>query len=124
VTTFNMKTGDLEPPLVIDISGSSGDLNDVMSWRVIGRRRATAELLFEDPDPGHEVDGEDPSKAVVTHHWVAGETDTPGVVHVEVEALWPRPPDSGYRWGPCWKESCDEYSGAGEPGADRPRPAR
>lgn len=89
MTTFNMKTGDLEPPLVIDISGSSGDLNDVVSWRVIGRRRATAELLFEDPDPGHEVDGEDPSKAVVTHHWVAGETDTPGVVHVEVEALWP-----------------------------------
>lgn len=85
MTTFRIKRGDLEPSLVIDISGSSGDLNGVVSWRVIGKRGTTP--VFTDTSPDHVV--ATPTTAVITHHWVAGETDVVGVISIEVEATWP-----------------------------------
>lgn len=84
-----MKQGDLEPNLIIDITGPGGDLNDVVSWRLIGRLRGATLPLFVDEDPDVAVDPEDATKAVVTHVWVAGETDTTGVLLLEVEAEWP-----------------------------------
>lgn len=97
MTTFRIKQHDLEPPLVIDVSGSSGDLNGVASWKVIGKRGTT--VVFEDESPGHAVTS--PTAAVITHHWVSGETGTPGMIKIEVEATWPdgRPqtfPPDGY----------------------------
>ena len=86
-----MKQGDLEPDLIIDIADPTGtaDLNDVASWRLVAKLRGAATPLFVDTDPDVTVDPEDASKAVIAHSWVAGETDTSGVVLVEVEAIWP-----------------------------------
>lgn len=96
--TFRMKQHDLEPPLVIDVSGATGDLNAVVSWKVIGKRGST--VVFTDTAPGKAI-GTPPSSAAITHTWQAGETDSAGVMNVEVEATWPdgRPqtfPASGY----------------------------
>lgn len=84
-----MKQGDLEPDLIIDITGPGGDLNDVVSWRVIGRLRGQVTPLFVDASPNVVVDPTDPTMAAVTHTWVAGETDTAGILLLEVEAEWP-----------------------------------
>lgn len=94
---FELKQHDLEPPLVIDISGSAGDLTGVVSWKVIGKRGDT--IAFTDTSPDRAV-GSPPTSAVITHHWVAGETAVPGTIRIEVEATWPTgrpqtfPPDS------------------------------
>lgn len=95
---FEIKQHDLEPPLVIDISGSAGDLNGVVSWKVIARRGET--VVFTDMAPGHSV-GSPATSAVITHLWVAGETAVAGTIRIEVEATWPsgRPqtfPPDGY----------------------------
>lgn len=97
MTTFRIKQHDLEPPLQIDLSGSTGDLNGVVSWKVIGKRGTT--VVFTDTAPDHAVGT--PTTALVTHHWVAGETDVVGVINIEVEVTWPtgRPqtfPPAGY----------------------------
>lgn len=84
--TFEIKRGDLEPPLVVDVSGSSGDLSTVSSWKVIAKRGAT--LAFTDVDPVVTLE-DPPTAAAVRHNWVAGETDTAGDLSVEVEATWP-----------------------------------
>lgn len=84
-----MKQGDLEPDLVIDITGPGADLNDVFSWRVIGQLRGQSTLLFDDTDPTVDVDPTDVTVAVVTHTWVDGQTAATGLVLLEVEALWP-----------------------------------
>ena len=99
--TFSIKTGDLEPPLIVDVSGVTGDLNDVTSWRLVARFRGADDILFEDTSPDVDIDPTDPTKAVVTHEFVQGETDVAGVVQVEVKAMWPdnRPqtiPQAGY----------------------------
>lgn len=85
MSEFKIKRGDLEPPLVIDISGSTGDLNGVVGWRVIARMGAL--LVFDDGAP--DVDITSPTAAVVTHTWNDGETDVVGTMSVEVEAMWP-----------------------------------
>lgn len=84
-----MKQGDLEPDLIIDIAGLGGDLRDVVSWKVVGRLRGNAAVVVNDTDPTVVVDPDDPTKASVTHRWVAGETDTAGILLLEVEATWP-----------------------------------
>lgn len=86
-----MKQGDLEPNLIIDITGPGGDLNDVVSWRIIGKMRGAETPLFSDIlDPGAVVvDPEDPTKAAVTRPWIEGDTATVGVLLLEVEAIWP-----------------------------------
>lgn len=94
--TYRIKQHDLEPPLVIDVSGSAGDLNGVESWKVIGKRGSTE--VFSDDAPEKVVNS--PTSATITHNWVDGETDTTGVINIEVEATWPGgrpqtfPPDS------------------------------
>jgi hypothetical protein len=85
MSEFKIKRGDLEPPLVIDISGSTGDLNGVISWRVIARMGALP--VFDDTAP--DVDITSATTAVVTHTWNDGETDVVGTMDVEVEAMWP-----------------------------------
>ena len=84
--TFRIKQHDLEPPLVVDVSGSSGDLSTVESWKVIGKRGST--VVFTDTAPDVVV-GAPATSAAVTHQWVDGETDTTGVINIEVEATWP-----------------------------------
>lgn len=96
--TYRIKQHDLEPPLVIDVAGATGDLSGVTSWKVIGKQGST--IVFTDIAPDVAV-GTPATSAVVTHDWVAGETDSPGVMNIEVEATWPggRPqtfPPSGY----------------------------
>lgn len=96
--TYRIKQHDLEPPLVIDVSGSTGDLTGVASWKVIGKSGTTE--VFIDTEPV-VVPNDPPTSAVVTHRWQTGETDTPGVINIEVEATWPdgRPqtfPPTGY----------------------------
>lgn len=83
---FEIKTGDLEPDLVIDISGSAGDLSTVVSWKVIATRGSVA--AWTDTAPTVVV-GSPPTSATVSHNWVAGETDVAGMQKIEVEATWP-----------------------------------
>jgi hypothetical protein len=95
--TFRMKQHDLEPPLVIDVSGSAGDLNGVVSWKVIGKIGTTQ--VFADTAPGEVVNS--PTSATITHVWASGETAVAGVMEIEVEATWPGGrsqtfPPSGY----------------------------
>jgi hypothetical protein len=85
MSEFVIKRGDLEPPLVIDVSGSTGDLNGVVSWRVIGKIGALPVFVDTSPD----VTVTSPTTAVVTHEWVAGETDVVGDMNIETEAMWP-----------------------------------
>ncbi len=85
MTTLEIKQHDLEPPLVIDISGASGDLNTVTGWKVIGKRGTTT--VFTDTAPGVAV-GNPATSAAITHNWVAGETDVVGTIRVEVQATY------------------------------------
>lgn len=83
---FFIKQGDLEPPLEIDVSGSSGDLSGVTAWHVIGSRGGVA--VFEDTAADF-TPGTDPQSGTVKHTWAAGETDDLGGMDVEVKAIWP-----------------------------------
>lgn len=85
-----MKAGDLEPDLIIDISDptEAADLTGVTSWRLIGKIKGQSTLLLDEV-PAVVVDPADKWKAAVTHQWAAGETDTEGLVELEVEATWP-----------------------------------
>lgn len=99
--TVSFKQGDLEPALVIDIYGEGANLHGVTTWRVIGRMRGGAALLFNDTAPNVVVDPGDSQKAVVTHTWTAPQTAELGLLRIEVEATWPggRPqtfPGDGY----------------------------
>lgn len=82
---FAMKTGDLEPPLQMSLSGVSGDLNAVEGWRIVGRQGG--EILFTDEDPTASI--QSATLAIVSHSWGVGETDVPGPIEVEVVAIWP-----------------------------------
>jgi hypothetical protein len=84
--TFEIKQHDLEPPLVIDVSGSAGDLSTVASWKVIAKQGDAA--AWTDTGPTVVV-GTPPTSASITHNWVAGQTDTAGDQRVEAEATWP-----------------------------------
>jgi hypothetical protein len=85
-----VKTGDLEPAWVIDVADGDGlaDLGDVVSWRFDAHRQTTNGnvTVFSDTSPGVQATG---SAAVLTHEWVAGETDVAGVLHAECVAVWP-----------------------------------
>lgn len=83
---FAIKEGDLEPPLEIDISGSKGDLTDVLSWRVIGSQNGAVVFTNNDAD---FVVGATPQQGTVTHEWVDGQTDIVGGMDIEVKAVWP-----------------------------------
>jgi hypothetical protein len=87
VTVFEIKQHDLEPDLVIDISGSAGDLSTVVSWKVLAKS-IDGTVLWTDTNPGHVV-GSPTTTAVITHDWVAGETDLAGTQLIEVQAMWP-----------------------------------
>jgi hypothetical protein len=83
---FFIKQGDLEPPLDLQVSGSSGDLSGVSSWTVTGSRNG--DLVFEDT-AANFTPGANATSGVVTHDWVAGETDILGSMDVEATAIWP-----------------------------------
>lgn len=91
--TVEFKQGDLEPSLIIDLYGEGADLNDVVSWRLIGRMRgATALLIDHDETANVVVNPTDATKAVLTHTWTIPETATLGLLQLEVEAHWPGTP--------------------------------
>lgn len=83
---FFIKQGDLEPPLDLLVSGSSGDLSGVSSWTVVGSRNG--DVVFEDTDADFTA-GATPMSGVVHHAWEAGETDELGSMDVEARAIWP-----------------------------------
>jgi hypothetical protein len=86
VRPFEIKQHDLEPPLIIDLSGSAGDLSTVSSWKVIGSRAGT--VVFTDSAPTVTV-GSPATTAAVKHTWAAPQTDVSGRMQVEAEATWP-----------------------------------
>jgi hypothetical protein len=90
VTVNGPKRGDLEPDLVIDLTASptSTDLNEVETWRILGRLRGSS-ILIIDATPDVVVDPVDTYKAVATHQWATPETDVSGLMLVELEAEWP-----------------------------------
>lgn len=45
--------------------------------------------MFDDDSPDPTIDPADTSKGYLTHIWVAGETDTPGVIEISCKAMWP-----------------------------------
>ena len=83
---FFIKQGDLEPPLRLIVSGASGDLNTATDWVVVGSRNG--DVVFIDTDATFVI-GATPQQGVVSHAWVAGETDELGSMDVEARAIWP-----------------------------------
>jgi hypothetical protein len=83
---FFIKQGDLEPPLELEVGGSSGDLTTVLSWTVIGSRNG--DLVFEDT-AANFTPGATPQSGVVTHTWEPGETDILGSMDVDAIGIWP-----------------------------------
>lgn len=91
--TVEFKQGDLEPSLVIDLFGEGADLNDVVSWRLIGRMRGATTLLIDSDETANVVvNPTDATKAVLTHAWTVPETATLGLLLLEVEGHWPGSP--------------------------------
>lgn len=84
-----MKTGDLEPPWIVDISDAlaGGDLSTMESWRFVASLNDT--VVFTDPDPTFTIDPDDSSKGTVQHAWADGETDNPGQLRAEIVGVWP-----------------------------------
>jgi hypothetical protein len=89
--TTEVKRGDLEPKLIIDISDptETADLTGVVSWRVIGRMQGASSTLFVDTAPTVVVDPVNKWKAAVSHTWATVEVATAGLLLLEVEAMWP-----------------------------------
>lgn len=86
------KKGDLEPKLIIDVwdeNTPAANLTTVSSWRITARMRGAATTLFVDNAPLFTIDPNDTSRGYLTHTWLAGQTDTAGVIELEVEAIWP-----------------------------------
>lgn len=82
---FYIKQHDLEPPLEIDVSGSSGDLTGVDSWTVTGSRNGVE--VFS--GTGEFTPGSTPQTGTVKYAWQTGDTDTIGSMDVEAVAMWP-----------------------------------
>ena len=86
VQPFKIKQHDLEPPLTIECSGSTGDVNAVASWKVIGKR-PDGTIVFTDSAPTVVVVST--TAANVTHNWAAPQTDVAGKIRCEAQATWP-----------------------------------
>lgn len=84
-----MKTGDLEPPWIVDVSDAEagGDLNDVVSWKFVASLNDT--VVFTDTAPTFTIDPGSTAAGSIKHVWVAGETDNPGLLRGEIIAVWP-----------------------------------
>lgn len=84
-----MKTGDLEPPWIVDVSdaGAQADLNTVASWRFVATLNGVT--VFTDTSPDVTVDPTHTYKAAVSHDWVLGETANDGVLRADLVAVWP-----------------------------------
>lgn len=85
---MTLKRGDTQPVLRIaltdGITGLPVDLSAAVGIRVIGTRN-TAALFDRAPDPygpGEQVAG------IVTMSWHAADTETTGVIEIEVEVTW------------------------------------
>lgn len=86
-----MNTGDLEPDWTVDITAEAGtDFTAVTDWRFDAYRETTNGQVeaFSDTDPV-VTPGAAGNAVSVAHRWVAGETDTPGVLHAVPVATWP-----------------------------------
>ena len=84
-----MKTGDLEPPWIVDISdtGTQANLNSVVSWRFVASVNGT--VVFTDTAPTVTVDPVNTYKAAVKHTWSTGQTAIVGIYKAEIVAVWP-----------------------------------
>jgi hypothetical protein len=78
---LRMKRGDTAPPLraTITDNGAGVDLTPA-TLRVIGKRNGTTVFT-------HAVTGTD--QGVIVMPWVDGDTSTPGLISIEIEATWP-----------------------------------
>lgn len=82
---MNMFTGDLEPDLQIILSARTPvDATTATSVKIVGRRDGT--IIFDRAATSVTAVGD---TSVVTMAWVAGDTDTPGRITIEVEVVWP-----------------------------------
>lgn len=86
MTILEMKRGDLLPALVITVTDPVADFPAVDTWKVLIRQDRSGVIIA---DIAPAVDTTTPNTAVITHTWVAGETDAVGTISVEVEATWP-----------------------------------
>lgn len=79
--------GDLEPPLIVELSSPDDpvDVTPATGIRVIGRD-STRDIIFDRAPTGFLVVG---STSVITMDLQAGDTDTAGLIQVEVEVTWP-----------------------------------
>lgn len=84
-----MKTGDLEPSWIVDISDAAAgaDLSGVESWKFVAS--LNDDIVFTDTSPDFTIDPDDSSKGTVEHEWVAGQTDNAGLLRGEIIAVWP-----------------------------------
>lgn len=87
-----MYTGDRLPDWVIDLS--TGDPTDDLTpatWRFVASRKTTDGdvVVFTDNPATVVVDPVDKYKAVLTHVWAAGQTDTEGTLYGYATVIWP-----------------------------------
>lgn len=86
-----MNTGDLEPKWIVDLTAETGtDFTTVETWRFDAYRETTNGKVeaFSDASPDI-TPGVTANVVAVAHAWVAGETDTAGVLHAVPVAVWP-----------------------------------
>lgn len=81
-----MKQGDLEPPFTATVRAASDtDLNNVVSWNVIGWQKG--ETVFS--RQGSATVSSDGTTADVTYEWQEGDTNTVGMLYLDIQAVWP-----------------------------------
>lgn len=87
-----MNIGDLEPKWTVDITDPTGtaDFTTVASWRFDAYRETTngPVSVFSNANPT-VTPGATNAAVSVAHAWVAGQTDTEGVLHALPVATWP-----------------------------------
>jgi|SRR5690349_7148688 len=82
MTLMTIKQHDTAPPLQVECTdaGTPVDLTGASSVKVVGSRDGQA--VFSEVTTGD-------AQGVVTRPWADGDTDTTGILLVEVEVTWP-----------------------------------
>ena len=87
-----MFTGDRLPSWIIDLNtGNTADDLTPATWRFVASRVGSDGdvVVFTDSPASVVVDPVNKYKAVLTHVWAAGQTDTAGELYGYATIVWP-----------------------------------
>lgn len=83
---MTIRTGDLEPDLVVVLSADEPVDTTGATLRVIGSLSGVDELVIDRAPTAVAVVG---TTTEVTLAWAPGDTDVPGFLNIDVEVSWP-----------------------------------